>query len=189
MRLGKIKQVCKAARQVYILTADGTVNNMVVQWIGTARALYPVVGLNLTLQTLVVLWEMMDKAADLDMAEGTFSDMVDRGLLNEADAELLRNVTASVNTSDMPLLGLGEINGYKALACGEKELLFIQDWMLAPCYKQGSVHFDIVKGDGRRVAVYGRDSIVGLLWPVEAPSAEALAGILRGMAERTVYGT
>lgn len=189
MRLGKIKQVCKAARQVYILTADGTVNNMVVQWIGTARALYPVVGLNLTLQTLIVLWEMLDKAADLDMAEGTFRDMVDRGLISEADAELLRSVPAGVDPSTMPLIGLGEINGYKAVACGESDMMFIQDWMLEPCYKKGSIHYDVVCGEGKRLAVYGRDAIVGLIWPVEASSAEALAGILRSMAKRTVYGT
>lgn len=184
MRLNKIRQVCKAAGQVYVITADGMVGNMVTQWIGTARALYPVVGLNLDLRTLMLLWEMDPVKSGLDAHEGTMADMVERGLLEDEDAQLLRHVPAKIDADNAPLIGLGEINGYKALACGDEAMCFLQGWLLDPCFKQGNIRLEIMAGAGRRVAVYAGDSIVGVLWPAEESTSRALGGILSAMARR-----
>lgn len=188
MKLGKIKQVCKAARQVLILTADRTVDNAVVQWIGTAGALYPVTGLELTLQMLAVLWEIDLTKGDWEAAEGTMSDMVDRGLLAPEDEQLLRTLPASVDTTSMPLLGLGEVNGYKALACGAEGMLFLQGWPLDPCYGKAGCNYEVVRGADYRVAVYSGGMIAGLVWPVEKATADALGGFVSSMARRTVCG-
>lgn len=186
MRLNAIKQVCKAARQIRLLTADGDIRNMVTQWIGTDKALYPVRGLTLDLKVLSVIWELDPKKADYDMAEGEFADMVDRGLLADADAHLLRSVPASIDVEKAPRLGIGELNGYKALAVDDDKMLFLPSGSLEPCYKQGGWNFDIVRGDSRRVAVYGRDNLIAVLSPVTTPDVEGLAGILRCMAAREI---
>lgn len=189
MRLSKVKKVCMDAGQIRILTADNSCN-MVVQWIGTDAALYPVEGLVLDLKTLLAIWEIdSKKAGEIDMAEGSYADMVDRGLLTEADARLLRMVAGSIDTNEAPLLGLGEVNGCKALACGEEQMIFLPPGTLTPCFKHGGINFDVIVQDGgARVAVYGGGSLIGLLWPLDSARAEGLHGIIRNMAEREVRG-
>lgn len=190
MRLSKIKSVCRACKQIRLLTADEFVDNMVTQWLGVDGALYPVTGTLLNLPTLGAVWELGDKLADMDAAEGRYTDMVVRGLLEPWDAEVLRRVPLQVDAASMPEIQMGEINGYLGMADGPELILYIKEWLLEPCRGMGRLGYEMVSGAGNAqwVAVYADGTLVGLI----RPESEGVAGViskgLKAMAEREPWG-
>ena len=190
MRLSKIKSVCKACKQIRLLTADEFVDNMVTQWIGVDGALYPVTGTLLNLPTLGAVWELGDKMADMDAAEGRYTDMVARGLLEPLDAEELRRVPMQVDTKGMPEIQMGEYNGYLGMADGPELICYIKEWLLEPCRGMGRLGYEMVSGAGKAqwVAVYADGTLVGLIRPESEGVAEVISKELKAMAERAPWG-
>ena len=190
MRLSKIKSVCKACKQIRLLTADEFVDNMVTQWIGVDGALYPVTGTLLNLPTLGAVWEMGDRLADFDAAEGRYTEMVERGLLEPLDAEVLRRVPLQVDAASMPEIQMGEINGYLGMADGPELICYIKEWLLEPCRGMGRLGYDHVGGAGNAqwVAVYADGVLVGLIRPESEGVAEVISKGLKAMAERAPWG-
>lgn len=190
MRLSKIKSVCKACKQIRLLTADEFVDNMVTQWLGVDGALYPVTGTLLNLPTLGAVWELGDKLADMDAAEGRYTDMVVRGLLEPWDAEVLRRVPLQVDAASMPEIQMGEINGYLGMADGPELILYIKEWLLEPCRGMGRLGYDHVGGAGNAqwVAVYADGTLVGLIRPETQGVADVVSKGLKAMAGRSPFG-
>lgn len=190
MRLSKIKSVCKACKQIRLLTADEFVDNMVSQWIGVDGALYPVTGTLLNLPTLGAVWELGDRLADFDAAEGRYTDMVERGLLEPWDAEVLRRVPLQVDAASMPEIQMGEINGYLGMADGPELICYIKEWLLEPCRGMGRLGYDHVggAGDAQWIAVYADGVLVGLIRPETQGVADVISKELKAMAEREPWG-
>lgn len=190
MRLSKIKSVCRACKQIRLLTADEVVDNMVVQWIGVDSALYPVTGTLLNLPTLGAVWELGDRLEDFDAAEGRYTDMVERGLLEPWDAEVLRRVPLQVDAASMPEIQMGEINGYLGMADGPELICYIKEWLLEPCRGMGRLGYDHVggAGDAQWVAVYADGVLVGLIRPETQGVADVISKELKAMAARTPWG-
>lgn len=190
MKLSKIKSVCKACKQIRLLTADDFVDNMVTQWLGVDGALYPVTGTLLNLPTLGAVWELGDRLLDMDAAEGRYTDMVERGLLEQWDAETLRRVPMQVDTKGMPEIQMGEYNGYLGMAAGPEWICYIKGWLLEPCRGMGRLGYEMVSGAGNAqwVAVYADGTLVGLI----RPESEGVAGViskgLKAMAAREPWG-
>lgn len=190
MRLSKIKSVCRACKQIRLLTADEFVDNMVTQWLGVDGALYPVTGTLLNLPTLGAVWELGDRLLEMDAAEGRYTDMVERGLLEQWDAEALRRVPMQVDTKGMPEIQMGEYNGYLGMAVGPELICYIKEWLLEPCRGMGRLGYEMVSGAGNAqwVAVYADGTLVGLI----RPESEGVAGViskgLKAMAEREPWG-
>lgn len=190
MRLSKIKSVCRACKQIRLLTADEFVDNMVTQWIGVDGALYPVTGTLLNLPTLGAVWEMGDRLADFDAAEGRYTEMVERGLLEPLDAEVLRRVPLQVDAAGMPEIQMGEINGYLGMADGPELILYIKEWLLEPCRGMGRLGYDHVVGAGNAqwIAVYADGVLVGLIRPETHGVADVISKGLKAMAAREPWG-
>lgn len=190
MRLSKIKSVCRACKQIRLLTADELVDNMVTQWIGVDGALYPVTGTLLNLPTLGAVWELGDRLADFDAAEGRYTDMVVRGLLEPLDAEVLRRVPMQVDAASMPEIQMGEYNGYLGMADGPELICYIKEWLLEPCKGMGRLGYDHVggAGDAQWVAVYADGVLVGLIRPETQGVADVISKELKAMAARTPWG-
>lgn len=220
MRLSKIKSVCRACKQIRLLTADEFVDNMVTQWIGVDWALYPVTGTLLNLPTLGAVWELGDKlnkggpmarlspevspkgcsqgasvgrgmaGADMDAAEGRYTEMVERGLLEPLDAEVLRRVPLQVDAASMPEIQMGEINGYLGMADGPELICYIKEWLLEPCRGMGRLGYDHVggAGDAQWIAVYADGVLVGLIRPETQGVADVISKGLKAMAARTPWG-
>lgn len=190
MRLSKIKSVCKACKQIRLLTADEFVDNMVTQWIGVDGALYPVTGTLLNLPTLGAVWELGDRLADFDAAEGRYTDMVERGLLEPWDAEVLRRVPLQVDAASMPEIQMGEINGYLGMADGPELICYIKEWLLEPCRGMGRLGYDHVggAGDAQWIAVYADGVLVGLIRPETQGVADVISKELKAMAAREPWG-
>ena len=190
MKLSKIKSVCKACKQIRLLTADDFVDNMVTQWLGVDGALYPVTGTLLNLPTLGAVWELGDRLLEMDAAEGRYTDMVERGLLDQWDAEELRRVPMQVDTKGMPEIQMGEYNGYLGMADGPELICYIKEWLLEPCRGIGRLGYETVSGAGKAqwVAVYADGTLVGLI----RPESEGVAGViskgLNAMAAREPWG-
>lgn len=190
MKLSKIKSVCKACKQIRLLTADDFVDNMVTQWLGVDGALYPVTGTLLNLPTLGAVWELGDRLLEMDAAEGRYTDMVERGLLDQWDAEELRRVPMQVDTKGMPEIQMGEYNGYLGMADGPELICYIKEWLLEPCRGIGRLGYETVSGAGKAqwVAVYADGTLVGLI----RPESEGVAGViskgLKAMAAREPWG-
>lgn len=190
MKLSKIKSVCKACKQIRMLTADDFVDNMVVQWLGVDGALYPVTGTLLNLPTLGAVWELGDRLLEMDAAEGRYSDMVERGLLDQWDAEALRRVPMQVDAGGVPEIQMGEYNGYLGMANGTELICYIKEWLLEPCRGMGRLGYEMVSGAGKAqwVAVYADGTLVGLI----RPESEGVAGViskgLKAMAAREPWG-
>lgn len=190
MRLSKIKSVCKACKQIRLLTADEFVDNMVTQWIGVDGALYPVTGTLLNLPTLGAVWELGDRLLDMDAAEGRYSDMVERGLLEQWDAEALRRVPMQVDTKGMPEIQMGEYNGYLGMADGPELICYIKEWLLEPCRGMGRLGYDHVGGasNAQWIAVYADGVLVGLIRPETQGVADVISKGLKAMAAREPWG-
>lgn len=190
MKLSKIKSVCKACKQIRLLTADDFVDNMVTQWLGVDGALYPVTGTLLNLPTLGAVWEMGDRLLDMDAAEGRYTDMVERGLLDQWDAEELRRVPMQVDTKGMPEIQMGEINGYLGMADGPELICYIKEWLLEPCRGMGRLGYDHVGGasNAQWIAVYADGTLVGLIRPESEGVAEVISKGLKAMAAREPWG-
>lgn len=190
MRLSKIKSVCRACKQIRLVTADEFVDNMVTQWIGVDGALYPVTGTLLNLPTLGAVWELGDKLADFDAAEGRYTEMVERGLLEPLDAEVLRRVPLQVDAAGMPEIQMGEINGYLGMADGPELICYLKEWLLEPCRGMGRLGYDHVggAGDAQWVAVYADGVLVGLIRPETQGVADVISKELKAMAARTPWG-
>lgn len=190
MRLSKIKGVCKACKQIRLLTADEFVDNMVTQWIGVDGALYPVTGTLLNLPTLGAVWELGDKLADMDAAEGRYTEMVERGLLEPLDAEVLRRVPLQVDAASMPEIQMGEINGYLGMADGPELICYLKEWLLEPCRGMGRLGYDHVGGAGNAqwIAVYADGVLVGLIRPETHGVADVISKGLKAMAAREPWG-
>ena len=190
MKLSKIKSVCKACKQIRQLTADDFVDNMVTQWLGVDGALYPVTGTLLNLPTLGAVWELGDRLLEMDAAEGRYTDMVERGLLDQWDAEELRRVPMQVDTKGMPEIQMGEYNGYLGLADGPELICYIKEWLLEPCRGMGRLGYEMVSGAGKAqwVAVYADGTLVGLIRPESEGVAEVISKGLKAMAAREPWG-
>ena len=190
MKLSKIKSVCKACKQIRLLTADDFVDNMVTQWLGVVGALYPVTGTLLNLPTLGAVWELGDRLLDMDAAEGRYTDMVERGLLDQWDAEELRRVPMQVDTKGMPEIQMGEYNGYLGMADGPELICYIKEWLLEPCRGMGRLGYEMVSGAGKAqwVAVYADGTLVGLIRPESEGVAEVISKGLKAMAAREPWG-
>lgn len=190
MRLSKIKSVCRACKQIRLLTADEFVDNMVTQWLGVDGALYPVTGTLLNLPTLGAVWELGDKLADMDAAEGRYTEMMERGLLEPLDAEVLRRVPLQVDAASMPEIQMGEINGYLGMADGPELICYIKEWLLEPCRGMGRLGYDHVGGAGNAqwIAVYADGVLVGLIRPESEGVAEVISKGLKAMAAREPWG-
>ncbi|MGN0761773.1 MAG: hypothetical protein ACI4MK_00220 [Aristaeellaceae bacterium] len=190
MRLSKIKSVCRACKQIRLLTADEFVDNMVTQWIGVDGALYPVTGTLLNLPTLGAVWELGDRLEDWDAAEGRYTEMVERGLLTTLEADVLRRVPLQVDAANMPEIQMGEYNGYLGMAVGPELICYLKEWLLEPCRGMGRLGYDMVSGAGSAqwVAVYAGGTLAGLI----RPESEGVAGViskgLRAMAAREPWG-
>jgi len=174
MKLGKVKKICMAAEQLCVLDL-GYTENMVLQWIGTAEAMYPMRTLQLSREQLQQVWEL---------SEGMITAMETHPV--EHEAELFEQVPSQIDRDHAEPLTMAEFNGYWALRCGESGIMFVQKEYFAPCMGAGPINLmlEMDEHEDWWVAIYVDGVLDGLVRPVEAKKAKALHKTLRAMAER-----
>lgn len=174
MKLGKVKKICMAAEQLCVLDLPYT-NNMVLQWIGTAEAMYPLRTLQLSREQLQQVWEL---------SEGMIKAMEMHPV--EHEAGLFEQVPGQIDRDHAEPLAIAEFNGYWALRCGESGIMFVQKEYFTPCMGVGpvSLMLEMDENGDWWVAIYADGVLDGLVRPVEGRKAEALHKTLQAMAAR-----
>lgn len=174
MKLGKVKKICMAAEQLCVLDL-GYTENMVLQWIGTAEAMYPMRMLQLSREQLQQVWEL---------SEGMITAMETHPV--EHEAELFEQVPSQIDRDHAEPLTMAEFNGYWALRCGESGIMFVQKEYFAPCMGAGPINLmlEMDEHEDWWVAIYVDGVLDGLVRPVEAKKARALHKTLQAMAGR-----
>ncbi|MGN0777731.1 MAG: hypothetical protein ACI4MJ_01155 [Aristaeellaceae bacterium] len=185
MKLGKIGSICRKEKKLRVLTADGEMGNLVMQWVGTDRALYAVKGVTLKARMLISVWDMEAKEASMDVAEGSYEDMVRRGLLGAEDAQTLRTVPELVDEEGRPNIALGEVNGYVAMAAWKDGIVYLPVGYLEPCGGRScSMKYILMPGNGIWIAAYERGALVAMLRAEEPMTSIALQKTVQAMAQR-----
>lgn len=173
MKLGKVKKICTAAEQLCVLDLPYT-ENMVLQWVGTADAMYPMRQLQLSREQLQQVWEL---------GEGMVNAMEMHPVTH--DEELFAHVPGQMAMEDTEPLVVAEVNGYWALRCGEKNMLFVVKELFAPCLGGGPVRLNLeldANGDWW-VAIYVDGVLDGLVRPVDGRKAATLHRMICNMAQ------
>ena len=174
MKLGKVKKICTAAEQLCVLDLDYT-ENLVLQWVGTHEAMYPMRTLQLSREQLQQVWEL---------SEGMVTEMEQHPVTH--DPHLFEQVPGQIARDQAEPLAISEFNGYWALKCGESGILFVKKELFAPCMGAGHINLALEMDESGDwwVAIYADGVLDGLVRPVEGRKAEALHKTLVAMAER-----
>lgn len=172
MKLGKVKKICSAAEQLCVLDLEHT-DNMVLQWVGTAEAMYPMRTLQLSREQLQQVWELSD---------GMVQAMEMNPVTHET--ELFESVPGQMTMEETAPLTVAEVNGYWALRCGERAMIFVERELFTPCLGGGPVRLNLemdVHGDWW-VAIYVDGVLDGLVRPVDGRKAATLHRLICSMA-------
>lgn len=173
MKLSKIKKVCTEALQLRVVDTIGNSNNLVMQWVETQDALYPVEGLRVDEEMLQVLWELSDKTMEA-MAQAPVHH----------DPEFLMELPGLIDKEKAESITLGKVMEYGAMKCGDG-VIFMDPAKLKPCGDW--LQFVVVEdADGPWVSVYSDSKLAGLVRPVKNELAEHLLAIAKAVAGRDV---
>lgn len=192
MKLSRIKKACmdEGVIRLYSVEAPG---NAVFQWLGTDGALYAVEGCELTLTTLMAIWEIdSKKAANMDMVEDTLRGAVERRLLTDRDADILAGAPAMIDSMSAPPLVMAHIGCYWAMKFGEDHVMFASENNFAPCIGKHivamDIHADDATGEPAWIAVYADGKLCGMVRPTSKIEAERLLELVREVARREKAG-
>lgn len=176
MRIGKIKKVCKDAETCRIATTEGY-NNMITQWVGTTRAMYPVRGMKVDYDMLQVIWEIAPDKWRLMISDAEYYD------------ERLDNVSAEIDIKSAPDNFVAEVNGYFVYG-DEKENGLYSMWMveknlLDPCY-DGKKSLHVIRIGQYMAAVYCGSLLAGVVAVASDEHCGNIARICEKIAEMEV---
>lgn len=173
MKLSKIKRVCVDAGQLRVVDTIGNSNNLVMQWVGTKEALYPVEGVTVNEEMLQVLWELSDKTMEAMAAAPVHHD-----------PDLLMELPGLIDKEKVESITIGKMMDYGAMKCGDG-VIFVDPAMLKPCGDW--LQFVIVEDEeGPWVSVYSDGKLAGLVRPVRNELAGHLLAIAQAVAGRDV---
>lgn len=173
MKLSKIKRVCTDALQLRVVDTIGNSNNLVMQWVGTQEALYPVEGVTVNEEMLQVLWELSDKMMDAMAAAPVHHD-----------PDMLMELPGLIDKEKAESITIGKVMDYGAMKCGNG-VIFVDPALLKPCGEW--LQFVIVEdADGPWVSAYSDGKLAGLVRPVKNELAEHLLAIAKAVAGRGV---
>lgn len=172
MKLSKVKRICKSAVQLTLIEIDKP-ENMVLQWIGTTMAMYPIRGTRLSLGAFRAMW---------DLTELEMNAMQENPAM--ADVDVLRRAPGMIDKDALPWRGLARLDGYLAVHDGEGRIYYINDDLLAPC-RDGVLRIEMVHaGDEAWALVYTDGELSGVIRPTDdtvVKNLQRMIDVLAGM--------
>ena len=175
MKLSKVKRICKSATQLTLIDIDQP-ENMVLQWIGTTMAMYPIHGTRLSLGAFRAMW---------DLTELEMNAMQEIPAM--ADVEVLKHAPGLIDKDTLPWRGVAYLDGYLAVHDGEGKIYYINEDLLAPC-RGGVLRSEVVHASGEAWAlVYTDGELSGVLRPTDDTVVKNLTRTVEVMAGMTPW--
>lgn len=164
MKLGKIKNVVKRDKHAAIINTKPD-NNLISQWIGSHRALYPVRGIRLEHTMMPVLWEMQPYEYETMMCDDV-----------EATTDALEMAASAIDEDTAPKNFVANINGYMVIGSVQSKedewaglcdtvAYMVDERLLEPC-RDGNKYLHMLPvycNDEPWVLVYSGSELAGLV--------------------------